>query len=268
MLDIILDEFHFSSLWNGGIFLFICFAAIIYLFLLPQDKRHTIWKSILFLVGLVSIFVAIGSPINIIGRIEFSTHVVQLILLLFIAPVLLILGRKQKAIDQLLTISPLEKIMQFVMHPIFTLGLFIILFYGYHIPAVFDQARIDLFWNYFYMFGLFLAAIFMWLPVLSSKRFAVKRKVLYVSWMVFLMLPFCLLLWLSNESFYNLYTDMRSFVAAMELCLPPGESLSPEYFELLLPFDPVGEQKQGGIILFLFQLILWITTTIILRRRT
>lgn len=101
MLDIILDEFHFSTLWNGEILLFGLFSAIIYLFLLPEEKNHSIWKTILFFTGLIVLFISIRSPINVIARIKLSTHIKQLILLLLVVPPLLIIGFKTKLWNKL-----------------------------------------------------------------------------------------------------------------------------------------------------------------------
>ncbi|MUK88819.1 hypothetical protein GMD78_10485 [Ornithinibacillus sp. L9] len=265
MLDIILEEFHFSSLWNGGIFLLLSFAAIIYLFLLPHDQRHTIWKSLLYLAGLIILFIGIGSPINIIGRIEFSTHIIQIILLLYVAPPLLLLGFKQKPLEKLLSLSFFHHIVKILSHPILTIGLFYLLLYGYHLPAVFDHARIELYANYFYMLGLFISAILLWIPLLSQNILTVTQKTLYSVLNIMLIVPFSLALWLINESLYTVYTDMTTFVASMELCLPPGETLSPEYFAMLLPFYPIGEQKQGGMMLLISQLIIFVSVILISR---
>ncbi|MFD2042858.1 cytochrome c oxidase assembly protein [Ornithinibacillus salinisoli] len=259
MLDIILEEFHFTSLWNGGIFLFLSFVAIIYLFLLPHDHRHSIWKSISFLCGLGLLFLAIGSPMNIIGRIAFSTHIMQVVLLLFVVPPLLLVGLKQKAVDQFLAINIVKVLLRVVTKPFLIIGLFYMLLYIYHIPAIFDQARVDLFWNYFYLFGLFIASLFLWVPIISPNRMRSKQKIVYIVLNILFIIPYCFSLWLINDSLYLVYTDMTSIISSMELCLPPGETLTPDYIQLLLPFDPIMEQKQGGGILFGLHFLIFIS---------
>src|SRR5690625_5096726 len=129
MLDIILDEFHFSTMWNGGIFLFLIFGLIIYFFLLPEDDKFSVKKAIMFVAGIITLFAALGSPLNVIGRIQFSTHIIQLILLLFVSPPLLILGFKNKIFEKVKSISFLDKTFQFLIRPLTATILFQALFY-------------------------------------------------------------------------------------------------------------------------------------------
>ncbi|SHG70269.1 cytochrome c oxidase assembly protein [Ornithinibacillus halophilus] len=257
MLEILLDEFMFGSLWNGGIFLFVAFAAIIYLFLLPHDDRHSIWKTLSFSLGLIAVFASIGSPLNIIGRIQFSTHIIQVVLLLFVAPPLLVYGFKQKSIDLVKDKLPVVKrFINFVTKPLFAIILFYGLVYVYHISFVFDFARMDLFLNYFYLLALFVAAILFWVPIIST-NYSYKQRLIYTSSNILLLIPLSLIWLLVDKSLYTTYTDMTSFIAAMELCLPAGETLPTEYYSMLLPFDPVAEQVKGGLILLVAQLAIF-----------
>src|SRR5690606_39686500 len=145
MLDIMLKEFPFSSLWNMGIFLFLGFIVIIYLFILPQEKKHPFWKSIIFFIGLLIVFAGAGSPLNIIGRIEFSTHIVQVVLLSLIAPPLLIIGMKKKIFVLAQKITILQKILFVLTKPYIAIILYFLVLYIYHHPPIFDQARVDLY---------------------------------------------------------------------------------------------------------------------------
>ena len=122
MLDIMLEEFPFASLWNTGIFLFIAFAAIIYLFLLPQEKNHRLWKTVFFFIGLIVLFIATGSPINIIGRIQFSVHIIQVVLLCLIAPPLLLIGMKWNIIHRLIQYELISRINSFLIRPYVTIS--------------------------------------------------------------------------------------------------------------------------------------------------
>lgn len=263
MIEILLDQFMFGSLWNGGIFMFSAFAIILHLFILPHDERHSVWKTVSFIMGFVIIFAAVGSPLNIVARIQFSMHVIQMILLLFIAPPLLIMGCKQKSLDYVKKRFPkLDRI----NNPILSFILFFVFLYSYHIPILFDTARMDLFLNYFYLLALFIASILFWIPILSPKKLSSKNKVRYISIGFVLMLPFFLTWALASENLYRTYTDMSSFIKAIELCLPKGETLSEEYYLLLLPFDPVDEQFKGGVIWFLSLLSIFGTTILLIKK--
>ncbi|WP_163971185.1 cytochrome c oxidase assembly protein [Oceanobacillus halotolerans] len=257
MIDVILDEFHFSSLWNGGIFLFLSFSAIIYVLLLPASKNHSWKRIILFISGLIILFAAVGSPLNIYGRLLFSYHIGQVILLLLVAPPLILLGLKTKIPASFLKNPVVEKIKRIITSPVFTLILFNVLFYGYHIPFVFDNARVDLFLNYFYLLALFIGALLLWYPLISQTRLTRKQKGIYGITTSILLIPFSVWLLMMNTSLYNVYTDFSEFVASLEYCLPPGETLPVEYVEALLPIAPVYEQRLGGGIFLIIQILLF-----------
>lgn len=255
MLEIIMEEYHFSTLWNGGIMIFCLFAAIVYLFILPASKNHPLWKTILFMVGLTAIFAAIGSPINIEGRMRLSTHILQLLLLLFIAPPLLVAGFKTEVLGFAKKVPWLEKGLQILNSPLLAVILFCLFFYGYHIPAVFNLARMDLYLNYFFMFGLFLSSVLLWVQIVKAggKK---KQHRNYAVLTMLLLLPFSLLLFVSGEGIYAVYSDVDFFISAMELCLPALDTLSEDFYIALLPFDPVYEQQLGGIMFLAGQVML------------
>ncbi|MDO6450320.1 cytochrome c oxidase assembly protein [Oceanobacillus profundus] len=250
MLDIILDEFHFSTLWNGGIFLFTMFAAIIYFFLLPTSKKHRWWKSLAFVVGLIVIFIASASPLNVTGRIKFSTHSLQLVLLLLIAPPLLIAGFKTEILKRMKSIGGIKKVIVMLTQPIVATVLFQVVFYSYHIPFIFNFARLDLYLNYFFLLALFLSAVLLWIPLLSSNQLSRGQKWKYSFVNIVLLAPFSMILFFAKTGLYAIYSDINLFMSALALCLPDLTDVPPEFFTSLLPFDPVHEQWLGALYFF------------------
>lgn len=266
MLDIILDEFHFSTLWNGGIFIFIGFILIIYFLLLPQEKKYPIWKQAIFVLGILVVFAALGSPLNVIARIKFSTHIIQLVLLLLIAPPMLIIGFKNEIFERAKEIKVLQRLLKIVAQPMFGFILFFVIFYVYHIPAIFNYARLDLYINYFFMFALLFAAILLWLPIIIVNRLTAKQKFLYIALNILLFIPASLVLFIYDSSLYIVYSDAELFLQSLEACIPNLDGIPPEIAESLLPFDPVQEQVQGGVFLLVSQVIIFIATAIVARR--
>ncbi|WP_085992857.1 cytochrome c oxidase assembly protein [Oceanobacillus senegalensis] len=267
MLEIILDEFHASTLWNGGIFIYTAFAVIIYFFLLPSSKHHSIWRIIAFLAGILAVYVSLGSPLNIIGRIKFSTHIIQLVLLLLIAPPLLIIGFKMEIIERIRKKAIVEKIIAIITKPIIAVSLFYVLFYVYHIPFVFNSIRLDLFLNYLAMLVLFIAAILVWIPLIRPNRLFGKRRWLYGLVHIILFIPYGAILLAANVGLYSLYTDIDLFMSSIIVCLPDAEYLTPEFYQSLLPFDPVQEQKTGGIYLLISQVVIFTLSTLLSSRK-
>ncbi|MFC4024594.1 cytochrome c oxidase assembly protein [Oceanobacillus longus] len=267
MLDLILDEFHFSTLWNGGILIFSMFAAIIYFFLLPTSRKHPLWKSIVFVFGLIVIFIAVGSPLNVTGRIKFSSHIIQMVLLLLVAPPLLIAGMKSEILERLKSFAFLERVVDELKRPVTAILIFQLFFYGYHIPYIFNFARIDLYLNYFFLLALFISAIILWIPIMSLKQLTVEKKWKYTLINIILLIPFSVLLFMSREGIYAIYSDIELFMSALALCLPDLTDVPVEFFASLLPFDPVQEQKIGAIIFLVSQVIIFSVGTLVGNKR-
>ncbi|WP_010093827.1 cytochrome c oxidase assembly protein [Ornithinibacillus scapharcae] len=258
MLDIMLEEFPFSSLWNAGVFLFIAFTAVIYLFLLPQEKGHSFTRKVSFLFGLVLIFIAAGSPLNIFGRIQFSAHIIQVIILSFIAPPLLVIGMKYNLFKKL---PLLEKSVLFMSRPYIAISLFFLVLYAYHYPPIFDQARVDLYGNYIYLFLLFGSAMLLWGTLIPIPG---KKQLLYYHLFCVLgIIPLGIILMLSKDVLYHAYTDLDTFTQALQVCLPPGQQISEELVLLILPFQPIPEQHLGGVIWIIAGFISFIASFII-----
>ena len=259
MLEFIIDEFdfHVSTLWNGGVVLFILFFIILYIFILPSGKNHTVWKTVIFFAGLIALFIALGSPINIVARIKYSSHIIQLIFLLLVAPPLLIYGFKKEIIERAREIEWIDQTIRILTKPVNALILFFVLFYIYHAPFVFDFVRIDLFLNYLFFFLLFGAAILLWIPILSEKsKLTGNQKMLYALVNIVLFIPYSLILFTANEGLYLLYTDTEMFRSSVELCLPNEEDVPPEFYQALIPYDPVQQQVEGGKVLLIWQVII------------
>ncbi|GAB3803194.1 cytochrome c oxidase assembly protein [Virgibacillus kimchii] len=263
MLDIILDEFHFSTMWNGGIFLFLMFGLIIYFFLLPEDK-FSLKKAILFVAGTIALFAALGSPLNVIGRIQFSTHIIQLILLLLVSPPLLILGFKNKIFEKVKSYAFLDKTFRFLTRPVTAAVLFQVFFYGYHVPVIFNFARMDLYLNYFFLLVIFISAILLWIPIISQNILSKRNKVIYILINGLLLVPYSLVLILAKDALYIIYTDVDLFVTSLEACFPDVNTVPDGFFAALLPFEPVHEQKIGGWYLLGGQMIIFGITLLLL----
>lgn len=268
LLDIILSEFHFSTLWNGGILIYIGFIFIIYFLLLPQDKKYPIWRQVAFVLGMVAVFAALGSPINVIGRIQYSMHIVQLVLLLLIAPPLLIIGFKTEIITRAKEISWLDKLLSFLSKPVVGFLSFFILFYIYHLDVVFTWARQDLYINYFFMLGLLFAAILLWIPILSSNKLAESKKVGFTLLSCFGFIPYAVLLLVQHESMYLVYTDPGMFLQSLEACIPNIDDIPLEFAKALLPFNPVEEQVRGGGFLLTSVLLIFGAALFLGRKRS
>lgn len=264
MIKLLLDELHVSSVWNGGILLLAFFTIILYLFILPNGKNHTWWKSVVFIVGVVVAYIAIGSPLNIVARIQFSTHIIQLLLFFLVAPPLLIIGFKTEIIHRVMKFPIAKKIAQILTNPYFVFIIFFLAISLFHLPSVFDAGRMDIYVNYFYMFGLFFLAILFWIPVVTRIRLNQKQKIIYLGASMIALVPVSLFLMFSTDNLYQTYSDLGVFVEALEACFPPDEEPLPaSFYETLLPNKPHMEQQLGGKILLIGEVIIFVITMIL-----
>lgn len=250
MIEIFLDEFHFSTLWNAGLLLFSLFYLICYFFLLPASIN--LKKAIFTVVGIIIALLAIGSPLNIVARLTFQAHMIQLVLLLLIAAPLIVIGWKPTGLHK---ITWLKNIGQWFTHPLPALILFLLFFYGYHIPVIFDMARIELYWNHFLLFGLFSTSILLWVAILHRFRDKNKRW-LYAGILHLLLIPYLIYIYTASEGVYRVYTDVDLFMSALAVCLPEDVNIPQEYYVTLLPFDPV-QHQQAGIVMY------WVASSLI-----
>lgn len=261
MIAQILDGFSFHAQWNGGIIFFSLILIVLYLFLLPASKSQTKFKSIAFISSMILILLTMGSPLNLLGRMLFRAHIIQMVLLLLIVAPLIVIGIKTDLLEKVLEKRTAKKIYSVITHPIFTIALFHLLFMGYHIPAVFDWIRTGYFTNYFFLIGLVLAAMLLWWPLLTPiqkyDRLNLRKKLIYIFINVILFIPVTLFLLLADKELYTVYSDTSLMLSALELCLPPGTEIPANFLETLLPYPPFAEQKNGAILLGVSQAVLF-----------
>ncbi|MEH7383420.1 cytochrome c oxidase assembly protein [Bacillus sp. JJ1533] len=261
MISQILDGFSFHSQWNGGVIFFTLILIVLYMFLLPTPKDHPRYKTIAFVGSMLLILFSVGSPLNLLGRMLFRAHIIQIVVVLLIAAPLLVIGMKTNLLEKMLKNNGLKKVYRILTHPVFTIVLFHGLLIGYHVPSVFDWIRTGYFTNYFFLIGLILAAVLLWWPIIcpiqDEDKMTYKQKLVYIVVNIVLFAPITLFLWLSNSELYSVYSDTSQMLAALALCMPLGEEIPPDLLETLLPYPPIGEQKNGAIILIISQALIF-----------
>ncbi|MBM7603012.1 putative membrane protein [Metabacillus crassostreae] len=257
MIGGLLSNFSFSAQWNGGVFYFVLLTIVCYLFIIPTPKNHPRWKSVVFVVALILLAFTLGGPLNILARMIFRAHMIQMVILFFIVAPMLVLGTK-RGIPSPKQIQPFIQIWNSIIikYPI----IFIILFHGllliYHIPSVFDDIRMSNTLNYFYLLGLFITALLLYSSLFSisdiTKSFSHSNKWFYVTLNIMILLGFSSFLLITRNQLYGIYIDLELLQTALEVCLPVGETIEdiPEkFYANLNPFPPLQEQKIGGAIL-------------------
>lgn len=115
--------------------------------------KFPLWRLICFLGGVLTIFLAICSPLDAFGSFLLQAHMVQHMLLMMVAPPLLLFGFPYLPIllglprsfvsgvlGPFLSWKLLKKIGRLITHPLVCLGLFIFSSIFWHIPPLYELA--------------------------------------------------------------------------------------------------------------------------------
>ena len=112
-----------------------------------------IWRTLLFLLGLVALLASLASPIDRIAFELFSIHMLQHMLLLVVAAPLLLAGApvrpllrglplavRRTVIRAVARNTAFRALVHFVRHPVMAAALYVVGLYAWHVPALYDAA--------------------------------------------------------------------------------------------------------------------------------
>jgi len=265
-----LSIFGFQALWSPYLIGVIIFLTVLY-FLITVTWRNDFKVSeplkkseaIYFLLAMLTLYIIKGSPIDLLGHIMFTMHMVQMAFLLLLVPILLIKGIPWWIWKALLDIKPIQVIFKIFTQPIVAIFIFIGMFSIYHLPSVFDVIKLDMTWHGIYTIFLFISAVFMYWPLLNQVDGQHKmkniNKLAYIAGNAVLITPACALIIFANEPMYATYYDSSSWLKAMELCVPIDtlSSLNLSGPELFSNMSPVSDQQVGGVLMKIIQEIIF-----------
>lgn len=245
-----------SGEWNVPFLIGLIFIACLYGGLI---KRFTIIKlyhrqPILFLLGLMLVYLTMGSPLSTISHLSFSFHMFFMSIHYFIIPPLLLLGIPYPFLQQIQKKPYINKLLPPTHVALYS---FALLFFAYHL-----QMTLQIFSQYpslhtSYMLLLFYLSFPMWSPLLTPKQYNKKGKGSYAFKSGLLIMPACFFFIfagiLGGIGGLPLHTELNA-----ALCLPsdftPSDLLS-------FPFNSRLDQSAAGILMLgMHKLGLMITT--------
>lgn len=265
-----LSIFGFQALWSPYFFGLIVFLTVLY-FLITVTWRREFKNSeplkrseaIYFILAMVTLYIIKGSPIDLLGHILFTMHMVQMAFLLLLVPIFLIKGIPAWLWNALLSIKPIHLIVKVFTKPIVAIFLFIGMFSVYHLPSIFDTIKLNMVYHGIYTVLLFISAIFMYWPLLNNVEGQHKMKnitkLAYIAGNAVLITPACALIIFANHPMYATFYDSASWLKAMELCVPIDTlaSLNLSGPELFSTMTPVSDQQVGGVLMKIIQEIIF-----------
>ncbi len=264
-----LENFDFRALWSPGILLTFVLAAIIYLWITSEASKQfggtpaTFMQRVLFIVGLIVLYLCQGGPLSLLAHLMFSAHMVVMALSFLVVPPLLILGTPKWMWERWAQFKLVKKLRVF-SHPLVAVLLFNVTFSFYHIPMIHDYVMTNYVVHVIYYIVMFAAAMLMYWPILSplptSYEMSELKKMGYIFLNGILLTPACGLIIFADQPLYATFTDPNIWDVAIGYCVPGGSATilqsyaGPEFFQI---FSPKDDQQLGGVIMKLVQEVVY-----------
>jgi len=265
-----LEHFGFRELWSPLFFLFLAAVGIVYWGVtgpwrerIPGSEPVRPIRRVSFLFGLFLIYLAQGGPLDLLGHLMFSAHMLSMSIAFLMAPPFLWKGLPDWIIHPVMGRihrSPFR----FLMKPLVTLFLFNMLFSLYHIPLVHDTVMTNYWLHTLVYIVLYASAMLMWWPIAAPSQayhnLTSFRKMAYVFVAGALLTPACALIIFAGVPLYATYNDPAVWARALGYCVPKSaeailrEFGGPGFFN---PMTPVHDQQLGGVIMKLTQEIMY-----------
>ena len=196
---------------------------------LPNPLGYSIWFS----AGLITFYLAVGSPLDPLGEnFLFSAHMVQHNILMYVSPLFVLLGLPKPLVDHFLSLyQGTEIIMRFLTHPIIAGLLFTLVFSFWHVGAFYEAAIRDKVIHMAEHLSMFFVSLLMWWPICSpSNRLPSIRfgpQMLYILALMLGQTPIFAILTFSKDVLYDTYF----------------------YAERIMDITPIEDQKAGGVLM-------------------
>jgi len=265
-----LEIFGFRALWSPFFFIFVLLVTVGYFFFVTKYSlefkgRRSLTKSqiILFILSMLLIYIVKGSPLDLMGHLMFYAHMIQMSVLLFIIPPILIIAVPEWLWRYIWSMPIIKTILTFFTRPIIALVLFNVTFSLYHIPFVFDVIKTTMWLHEAYTSLLFILALSMWWPLVNkvdiNRSIVGLKKVAYIFASGALILPACALIIFNDSPMYAAYSDPNLWAQALTLCVPQSTlaSLDLSGPEMFTSLSLVHDQQLGGVLMKIIQEIVY-----------
>ncbi len=269
-----LSIFGFQALWSPLFLLFIVLGIALYL-LLTIKMRHRFEGSeqltrnqlVLFLISMVLLYIVKGSPVDLMGHILFTMHMVQMALLLLLVAPLFIMGIPNWMWKKVFDIKKLARVLDVFTKPVISIMLFVGMFSVYHIPIILDNVKLSAPLHTIFTITLFIAAMLFWWPVVNTLKGQPQlhglKKIGYIILSAILITPACSLIIFVDVPVYETYQSGEAWLKAMALCVPAGtlaglSGLGISGPEMFTNMSTLADQQLGGILMKVIQEIIYV----------
>ena len=234
---------------------------------LRMPERFDAWRPVAFFAGLVTLVLALCSPLDPLGHFLLQAHMTQHLLLMLVVPPLLWLGAPvaplllglprplRRAVARGLAVRPVRRFTAVVGHPAFAWVAFIVAFWFWHLPALYDLALASDAWHHVEHVCFLATALLYWRPVILAWP---ARS----PWPRWTMIPFLVL-----GEFQN--TALSAILAFSDRVIYPAYEAAPRLWGV----SALEDQSIAGAIMwvpgslaFLFP-VLWLVLTAVMGQK-
>jgi len=210
---------------------------------LPQ--RFTVWRLIAFQSSLLTLFLALSSPLHELAELLLQFHMIQHLLLMMVVPPLVWLGAPtlpllrglprsvlQHVLRLLFASTALQRLNHILIHPLFCLLAFTVSNVVWHVPSLYELALRSEFWHEVQHIFFLGTGMLFWRPVIQPWP-SVSQ------WPRWTMIPYLLLADLQN-------TALSAFLIFSERILYPTYATVPRLWNLSV----IDDQAAAGVIMW------------------
>jgi len=260
--------FGFRALWSPYFLTFVVLLGVAYYLItgpyrskLGGDVSPTVKEKINFLISLLLLYIAIGSPVDLLSHIMLSAHMIQMVILYFIFPIFFIKGIPAWIWRKIVYAPIIKPIFKVLTKPLVSLISFNTLFAMYHMPVIFDFSKSSITAHTIVLcFLLFLSFTMWWSIMPPLKEFDTLMPLLKIGSLVAsaaIVSIACALIIFASTPLFNAYSSEGSWIQAMSLCVPndvlDGLAVSISGPEMFSPLSVLDDQQLGGIVMMLLQ---------------
>jgi cytochrome c oxidase assembly factor CtaG len=225
-------------------------------------RRFTVWRLIAFQAGLLTLLLALVSPLHTLAELLLQFHMVQHLLLMMVAPPLLWLGAPilpllrglprpvlQYGLSPLFASGLLQRLSHFLTHPMVCLIAFTASSVAWHLPRLYELALRSEFWHEVQHIFFLGTALLFWWPVVQP--WPSRRR-----WPRWAMIPYLLIADIQN-------TALSAFLIFSERVLYPTYGVVPRLWGISV----LDDQAAAGAIMWVPGSVIFLVPVVVLAIR-
>jgi cytochrome c oxidase assembly factor CtaG len=208
-------------------------------------RRFSFWRLIAFQGGLLTLFLALASPLHPLSELLLQFHMIQHLLLMMVVPPLLWLGAPtlpllhglarpvlRYALSHVLASAALQRLGRFLTHPIVCLVAFTVSTVVWHVPDLYELALRSEFWHQLQHICFLGTGLLFWWPVVQPWPSLLR-------WPRWTIIPYLLLADIQN-------TALSAFLIFSERILYPTYDAVPRLWSI----SAIDDQAAAGVIMW------------------